>query len=148
MLVAVVFVHSASSTSVCPVPIIVVAVLWRATELLLRHVGAVSAPVRIVLQRLPRQGIMIVANPEKASEAQDSIVDLDRSAYQSSPVRWCRFCYRLIHRPSFPQPYRCRSGSPFLFRSLLLTSPPVCYLVTNKTKRHRRTFQPTRNCCN
>jgi hypothetical protein len=70
---AVVIIHGSRPVRVAPVPGIVVAVFRRSLELRLGDVGALSAKVGIVFQRLPGQGIMVVADSEKAAKAQDGV---------------------------------------------------------------------------
>jgi hypothetical protein len=50
---AVIIIHRTGPRGIVPVPGIVVAVLWRSFQLLLRYAGAITAQVRVVLQRLP-----------------------------------------------------------------------------------------------
>src|SRR5450759_693404 len=70
---AIVVVYGAGSCGVAPVPTIVVAVFRRALELRFGNAGTVAAKPGVVFQRLPRQGIMIIADAEKAAKAEDGV---------------------------------------------------------------------------
>jgi hypothetical protein len=50
---AVIVIHRTGPRGIVPVPGIVVAVLWRSFQLLLRYSGAITAQVGVVLQGLP-----------------------------------------------------------------------------------------------
>src|SRR3979490_321159 len=73
---AVIIIHRTTPRRIVPVPGIVVAVLRRSFELIFGNAGAIAAKVGVVLQRLPGQGIVVVADPEETAETQDSVRDL------------------------------------------------------------------------
>src|SRR5205085_8679677 len=82
---AVVVVDGASAGRVAPVPAIVIAVLGRALQLSFGNSCPVAAERGVVLQRLPGQWIVIVANAEKAAEAQNSIRHLAADLVDHDP---------------------------------------------------------------
>jgi hypothetical protein len=65
----IIMVHHFRSSRVVPIPSTIVAVLRSPIELLLSDVGAVATQSCVVVQRLPGQGIVVVANSEEAAEA-------------------------------------------------------------------------------
>src|SRR5882757_7535204 len=62
---AVIVIHGASPRGVTPVPGVVVTIFRRSLELRLGNAGSIAAKVGVVFQRLPGQGIMVVADPEE-----------------------------------------------------------------------------------
>src|SRR5689334_18241274 len=56
-----------------PTPTALVSVFWGAAELILGDAGDISAEVRVVLQRLPRQRVVIVPDAEQAAEAEHRV---------------------------------------------------------------------------
>ena len=70
---AVVVIDRTVAVLVFPIPIVVVAVFRRSFELVLSDARPVAAEPGIVLQRFPRERIMIVPDTEKAAEAQNRI---------------------------------------------------------------------------
>src|SRR5262249_46655415 len=60
----VIIVQRTCGADVAPVPVVVVAIFRRAAQLALGHAGAIAAEPGVILQRLPGQRIMIVAETE------------------------------------------------------------------------------------
>src|SRR4051812_247904 len=70
---AVIVVDGAGAGCISPVPAVVVAISRRAFQLPQGDAGAIAAERGIVFQRLPGQGIVIVADAEEAAKAQDGV---------------------------------------------------------------------------
>src|SRR6185312_3793407 len=70
---AVIVVHLAIAGGVAPVPVAFAAISGRTAQLVLGDAGAVAAKPCIVFQRLPGQGIVIVAEPEETAEAEHGV---------------------------------------------------------------------------
>src|SRR3979411_2006548 len=70
---AVIIIHRTTPRRIVPVPGIVVAVLRRSFELIFGNDGAIAAKDGVVLQRLPGQGMVVVADPEETAETQDGV---------------------------------------------------------------------------
>src|SRR5947199_225736 len=70
---AVIIVDGAGAGGVGPVPAVVVAVSRRAFQLAQGDTGAIAAERGIVFQRLPGQGIVVVADAKESAKAQDGV---------------------------------------------------------------------------
>src|SRR6202023_2423294 len=70
---AVIVIDGAGSGRIVPVPGIVIAVFRRSLQLCFGNAGTIAAQIGVVLQRLPGQGIMVIADPEKAAEAKHGV---------------------------------------------------------------------------
>ena len=73
---AVVIVDAARTGLIFPIPVVISSVFWRTLQLLLGNAGPVAAKVGIILERLPREGIMIVSDTKKAAKAQNRVGNL------------------------------------------------------------------------
>src|ERR1700733_13386274 len=99
---SIIIIYRACPGRIRPVPGIVVAVLRRALQLSLRDAGDVATKVGVILQRLPRERIMIVADAQETSEAKHSIGDLAARLVDHDPFNRTDFGFvRAINGGAF-----------------------------------------------
>src|ERR1700709_2472082 len=70
---AVIIVHRTTPRRIVPIPSVVITIFWRSFELLLRYSAAIAAEVRVVFQRLPGQGVVVVDDSEETAETQEDV---------------------------------------------------------------------------
>jgi hypothetical protein len=90
---AIVVIDRTRAGRIAPIPGVIVAELRRALELRFGDSGDIAAEVGIVFQRLPGQRIVVVANPQKSTEAQHGVGHLaahlvDHNALDGSDLRF------------------------------------------------------------
>src|SRR3977135_3332773 len=70
---AVVIIDLLAARTVGPIPALVLGIFRRAVELLLADVDFVALEPRVVRQKRPRQGVVVLAESEETAEAHDRI---------------------------------------------------------------------------
>src|SRR5437868_5894682 len=71
----VVAVHGAHTIGIAPIPCVLIGVFRRALELPFRDAGPITSDAGIILQRLPRQRIVIITDTEEAAKAKHGVRD-------------------------------------------------------------------------
>src|SRR5258708_19680259 len=78
--------YSAGKPLIAPIPIRAACIFRRLLQLVLRDHRLIAAKIDIVLKRGPWQRIIVITNPEKAAEAQNSIGDFPANLFDHHPL--------------------------------------------------------------